>query len=110
MLIFNPKSANTITSSHVAPNAMQVTLAGTDVGFVIVAINWLLVGENTRIVSVDASKIRLESGDQRKYCIGVDKSAGSVTARRMSNDRVSRMISFDDRTVAIYVPLGLGKT
>lgn len=98
-----------MTSSHVAPNAMHVTLAGTDVGFVIVATNCDLTGEKIRIVSAEASSIRLESDDQINRCVAVVKSADNVITRSISSERVSRILSFDGSMVAMYAPSGLGK-
>lgn len=62
-----------------------------------------------RIVSMEARRIRLESNDHRNHFIEVEKSVGIVIVRRISSDCVSRMLSFEGRTVAMYAPLGLGK-
>ena len=105
---FSPNSENTYISSSVEPNATNATFVVPDVGCVMLAENCESVGEKTRMLSVEASKMRFEDSDHTNQCMDATTSGGSDITRVTSNDRVSRMLSLDGRTVAMNAPFGLG--
>lgn len=62
------------------------------------------------MTSAEAISMRLEEGDHRNDVTDAAVSSdGSDMARVISRERVSRILSFDGRIVAIYSPLGLGR-
>jgi hypothetical protein len=58
--------------------------------------------------SLPLSRTRFEVGDQKNHCIFDETSAGTVTERNSSKDRVDRNVSFEGNRVATHSPLGLG--
>jgi hypothetical protein len=105
---FKPKSEKIHISSSLAPKVMYVTLVVPEVGCVIFAKNWGLLIEKTRILSVDATRTLLEEADHKNQDIELASSGGRFITRRISRERVSRMLSFEESTVAMYAPFGLG--
>lgn len=64
--------------------------------------------EYTRMVSGDATRMRVEDADHRNHDIELARSGGRVTTRVVSRERVLRMVSFEVRMVAMDEPSGLG--
>lgn len=60
------------------------------------------------MLSVDASKIRVDEADHRNQEMEHKSSGGRVTTRKVSRERVSRMLSLEESIVAMYAPSGLG--
>jgi len=106
---FSPNSENTHTSSSVAPNDTNTAFVVPEVGFVIVAENWLVVGEKTRISYADARSILLEEADHKNQFTDAASSGGSDTTRVVSRERVSRILSLEGKMVAMNAPFGLGR-
>lgn len=77
-------------------------------GFVIFAENCELVAEYTRMFSEDAKRSRFEDFDHRNQDIEETSSEGRGITRVTSRDRVSRMLIFAGKRVAINAPFGLG--
>jgi hypothetical protein len=61
------------------------------------------------MLSVEASRMRLDDSDHRNQCTDAATSGGREITRVTSKDRVSRMLSLEGRIVAINAPLGLGR-
>lgn len=108
MVNFKPKSEKTQISSSVAPKAMAVIFAVSEVGFVTVPLNWGWVVENTRMELPADSRTRLDEGDQINDWRFEVKSADRAMTRVISRERVPRIVSFEGRAVAMYAPSGLG--
>ena len=72
------------------------------------ATNWASVAEKTRMLSMEAKRMRFEDSDHRNQCTDAATSGGRETTRVISKDRVSRILSLDGRIVAMYALLGLG--
>ena len=58
--------------------------------------------------SVDATRSRVEEADHKNQDIELESSGGRVITRRISRERVSRMLSLEESMVAMYAPSGLG--
>jgi hypothetical protein len=106
---FKPNSVKTHTSSSEPPKQIKVVFVVPEVGLVIVAEKRWSTGEKMRIVSADATNTRFEDDDHKNDIVEVVSSGASVMARATSRERVSLMINFDGRIVAICVPFGLGR-
>lgn len=104
---FSPKSKKTSMSSSLFPNAIDVILVSPDVGFVMLAENWGFEVEYIRRFSAEPTSIRHDDGDQRNQ--EATSSGGRVTTRVISRERVSRMLSFEGKRVAMNAPSGLGR-
>ena len=61
------------------------------------------------MLSVEASRIRLDVSDHRNQCTDAATSGGREITRVISKDRVSRILSLEGRIVAINAPSGLGR-
>ena len=59
--------------------------------------------------SADATSSRFEDFDHRNHDIEEASSGGRFITCVISRDRVSRMLSFEGKRVAINAPFGLGR-
>jgi hypothetical protein len=60
------------------------------------------------MLSVDATRIRVEEADHKNQDMELESSGGRVITRRVSRVRVSRMLRLEESMVAMYAPSGLG--
>ena len=58
---------------------------------------------------MDASRIRVDDSDQRNQVMEAASSEGRDTMCAISRERVVRILSFEERMVAMNAPSGLGR-
>ncbi len=60
------------------------------------------------MISTEATSTRLDDSDHKNHDMEAARSGGRDITRRISSERVSRMLNCEGRIVAMYAPLGLG--